>query len=81
MLERRRNARCTAVAVSVLMNSRTQKILRYVVAILLSTDVAAWLSLNEHSSVESLKTRIFSFKCYVDNSHTIYSSGNIDLRN
>ena len=41
MLKRRRNARCTAVAVSVLMNSRKQKILCCAVAILLSTDVAA----------------------------------------
>ena len=41
MLKRRRNARCTAVAYSVLMNSRSQKILCYIVAILLSTDAAA----------------------------------------
>jgi len=41
MLKRRRNARCTAVADSVLMNSRTQKILCCIVAILLSTDAAA----------------------------------------
>jgi len=38
--ERRLNARCTAVANSVLMNSRTQKILCCIVAILLSTDAA-----------------------------------------
>ena len=43
MLKRRRNARCTAVAVSVLMNSRTHKILCRIVAILLSTDAAARL--------------------------------------
>ena len=43
MLKRRWNARCTAVADSVLMNSRTQKILCCIVAILLSTDTAAWL--------------------------------------
>jgi len=43
MLKRRRNARCTAVADSVLMNSRTQKILCCLVAILLSTDAAARL--------------------------------------
>ena len=43
MLKRRRNARCTAVADSVLMNSRTQKILCCIVAILLSTDAAARL--------------------------------------
>jgi len=44
MLKRRRNARCTAVADSVLMNSRTQKkILCCIVAVLLSTDAAARL--------------------------------------
>jgi len=43
MLKRRRNARCTAVADSVLMNSRTQKIWCCIVAILLSTDAAARL--------------------------------------
>ena len=41
MLKRRRNARCTAVSDSILMNSRTQKILCCIVAILLSTDAAA----------------------------------------
>ena len=41
MLKQRRNAHCTAVADSVLMDSRTQKILCYIVAILLSTDAAA----------------------------------------
>jgi len=43
MLKRRRNARCTAVADSVLMNSRTQNILCCVVTILHSTDAAARL--------------------------------------
>ena len=43
ILKRRRNARFTAVADSVLMNSRTQKILCCIVAILLSTDAAARL--------------------------------------
>ena len=43
MLKQRRNARCTAVADSVLMNSRKQKILYCIVAILLSTDTAARL--------------------------------------
>ena len=43
MFKRRRNARCTAVVDSVLMNSRTQKILCCTVAILLSTDAAARL--------------------------------------
>ena len=40
---RRRNARRTAVADSVLMNSRTQKMLCCIAAILLSTDAAARL--------------------------------------
>jgi len=43
MLKRSRNARCTAVADSILMNSRIQKILCCIVAILLSTDAAARL--------------------------------------
>jgi len=43
MLKRRRNARCTAVGDSVLMNSRTQKIWCCIVDILLSTDAAARL--------------------------------------
>jgi len=43
MLKRRRNARCTAVADSVWMKSRTQKILCCIVAILLSTDATARL--------------------------------------
>ena len=43
MLKRRRSARCTAVADSVLINSRTQKILHCIEAILLSTDAAARL--------------------------------------
>jgi hypothetical protein len=43
MLKQRGNACCTAVAESVLMNSQTQKILCCIVAILLSTDAAAWL--------------------------------------
>ena len=43
MLNRRRNARCTAVADSVLMNSRTQNILCCIAAILLSTNAAARL--------------------------------------
>ena len=47
MLKRRRNARCTAVADSVLMNSRTQKILRCIVAILFSTDAAARLCVRQ----------------------------------
>ena len=43
MLKWRWNAHCTAVADSVLMNSKTQKILCCIVAILLSTDTAAQL--------------------------------------
>ena len=43
MLKRRRNARCTAVADSILMNSRTQNILHCRAAILFSTDAAARL--------------------------------------
>ena len=41
MFKRRRNPRCTAVADSLLMNSRTHKILQSIAAILLSTDTAA----------------------------------------
>ena len=43
MLKQRRNASCTAVADSVLINSRTQKILCCIITILLSTDAAAEL--------------------------------------
>ena len=43
MLKRRRNARCTAVADSFLINSRTQNILCCIVVILLSNDAAARL--------------------------------------
>ena len=80
MLKRRRNARCTAVADSVLMNSRKQKNL-----VLHSSHFALnWsccTALGERSSGGILKFRTFSFKCYVDHSHTMYSSGNIDVRN
>jgi len=79
MLKRRWNARCTAVADSVLMNSRTQKNL-----VLHSRHFALnWrcCTLDEHSSDGIWKCRISSFKCHVDHSHTIYSSGNIDVRN
>jgi hypothetical protein len=37
--------------------------------------------LGESSSGGIWKFRTSSFKCYVDHSHTVYSSGNIDLRN
>ena len=43
MLKRRWNALCTAVADSVLMNAWTQKLVCCRVAILFSTDAAAWL--------------------------------------
>ena len=43
MLKRRRDARCTAVADLVLMNSQTQKILCCIVAILFSTNATALL--------------------------------------
>jgi len=51
MLKRRRNARCTAVGNSVLMNSRTQKILCCTVVILLSTDAAARLCPSQPSAL------------------------------
>ena len=38
-------------------------------------------ALGERSSGGIWKFRTFSFKCYVDHSHTKYSSGNIDIRN
>ena len=38
-------------------------------------------ALGERSSGVILKFRTSSFKCYVDHSHTVYSSGNIDVRN
>jgi len=44
MLKRRQNARCTAVADSILMNSQKQSIFCSIVDILLSTDAAARLS-------------------------------------
>ena len=37
--------------------------------------------LGERSSGGIWKRRTSSFKCYVDHSHTMYSSGNIDVRN
>ena len=80
MLKPRRNARCTAVVDSVLMNSRTQKNL-----VLHSSHFALnWrcrTALGERSSGGIWKFRTSSFKCYVDHSHTMYSSGNIDVRN
>jgi hypothetical protein len=38
-------------------------------------------ALDEHSSGSIWKFRTSSFKCYVDHSHTMYSSGNTDVRN
>ena len=38
-------------------------------------------ALGERSSGGIWKFRTPSFKCYVDHSHTVYSSGNIDIRN
>ena len=38
-------------------------------------------ALGERSSGGIWKFRTSSFKCYVDHSHTMYSSGNIDVRN
>ena len=38
-------------------------------------------ALDERSSGGIWKFRTSSFKCYVDHSHTMYSSGNIDVRN
>jgi len=38
-------------------------------------------ALGERSSGSIWKFRTCSFNCYVDHSHTMYSSGNIDVRN
>ena len=38
-------------------------------------------ALGERSSGGIWKFRTSSFKCYVDHSHTMYNSGNIDVRN
>ena len=38
-------------------------------------------ALGEHSSGGIWKVRASSFKCYVDDPHTMYSSGNIDVWN
>jgi len=59
----------------------TQNILCYIVTILLSTDAAAGYAIGEGSSGVIRKHRIFSFKCCADHSHTVHSSGNIDVRN
>jgi hypothetical protein len=80
-LKRRQNTRCTAVADSDLMNSLTQKILCCIVAILLLTDAAARLCPRRVLYRWYLILTTSSFKCYVDHPHTMYSSGNIAVRN
>ena len=80
MLKRRRNAPCRAVDDSALMKSRTQKNL-----VLYSSHFALkWsccTALDERSSGGIWKFRTSSFKCYVNHWHTMYISGNIDVRN
>ena len=76
MLKQRWNARCTAVADSVWIHE-TQKVLCCIVAILLSTDAAARLCARWALLRWYLKIQDPSFKCYVDHSHTMYSSGEI----
>ena len=74
MLKRRRNARCTAVADSV----TKAKILCCIVAILFSTDAAARREASALAVVfENLGPPLF----YINHSHTMYCSGNIDVRN
>ena len=76
MLKRRRNARCTAVVDSVLMNSRTQKILCAIVVILSFCSQMTLLhgcALGERSSGGVCKFRTSSFKFYLNHSHTMYS--------
>ena len=72
ILKRRWNTHCTALADSVLMNSRKQKNL-----VLHSSHFTPnWLCymavLDEHHSSGIWKFRTSSVKCYVDNSHTMY---------
>ena len=83
MLKRRRNARCTAVADSVLMNSRTNAKNRVLHSSYFAVNwrCCTAVGLGERSRGGVWKFRTFSFKYYVDHSHTVYSSGNIDLRN
>jgi hypothetical protein len=76
MLKRRRNARCTAVADSNLMNSLTQNILYCIVANLLSG-----CALGEFYSSDIWNFRTSSFECYLDHPHMMHSSGNIAVRN
>jgi hypothetical protein len=60
-----------------------KKILCCILDILLTTDAAVRLCarLANLAAVYFKKLRISSFKCYLDHSHTMYISGNIDLRN
>jgi len=81
MLKRRRNARCTAGSDTVSVNSRTQIILCCKVAILPQLTLLHGCVLGELSSGDIWKFRTSSFKCYVDYSHTVYSSGNIEVGN
>jgi hypothetical protein len=75
MLNLRRNARCTAVADSLLLNSRMQEILCCIVAISLTTDAVLECS---SGSIRNFTT--FSFKYTLQNSNATYSSGNIASR-
>jgi len=52
-----------------------------IVAILLSTDAAARLCIRWRSSGGIWRFRTSYFKCYVNNLHTMHSSGNIEIRN
>ena len=56
------------------------KILCCIVYVLFSTDAAALLAIGEHAGGVIWIWRTFSFKCYVDHSHTMYNSRNIDVR-
>ena len=82
MLKRRRNARCTAVADSVLMNSRKQKnLVLHSSHFALNWRCCTCCALGERSSGGIWTFGTSSFKCYVDHSHTMYSSGNIEVLN
>jgi len=80
MLKQRWKSCCTSVADSVSMNSQLQKILYCIVAIFSQLTVLHGCALSECSSGDTWKFRTSSFKCYVDRSHTMYSSGNIDIQ-
>ena len=78
MLKRRRNTRCTAVADSVLLNANNLVLHSSHFALKrrcsTAVDYASALALVFENSTSS-------FKCYVDHSYTIYSSGNTDVQN